>query len=306
MFIKEWFVFFNSEKLGITALIVILLFVVILPLLFVNNEIDTEDVERLKKEMDIFLAEMEKQTTVRNSRDTVFVFDPNVADSASLVLLGFSPRQAKSIVSYRNKGGRFYNRESFGKSFVVSEEMYARLYHYIDIGQKAPVSRTFVEKTVEPDKISENKTVAELSENKSTANIGKKTYTVELNNADFDELQKFRGIGEYYAKKIVEYRNKLGGFCKPEQLMEIKGIDSVRFEMFRNQIVIDTSHIRRIKINAATENEFAGHPYIGNFTAKAIIRYRKFKGTITSANEMINEKLITQQQAEKIAAYIEY
>jgi competence ComEA-like helix-hairpin-helix protein len=302
LFIKEWFVFFNSERLGITALIVILLIVIILPRFFGKSKIAPEDVERLKKEMDVFLAEMEKQS-VKNKPDTVFVFDPNVIDSASLVLLGFSPRQAKSIINYRNKGGKFYSKESFGKSFVVSEEMYARLYYYIDIKQEPYKKEKTVEKIVE---VRENKDIAEIKDNKESNNAVKKTYTVEINSANFNELQKFRGIGEYYAKKIVEYRDKLGGFYKAEQLMEIKGIDSVRFEMFRDQILIDTSHIKRVKINTVTENELAKHPYIRNFTAKAIIGYRKFKGTITSIDEMLKEKVITEQQAEKIAAYIEY
>jgi competence ComEA-like helix-hairpin-helix protein len=305
LFIKEWFLFFNAERLGITALIVILLIVVILPRFFRNSDIAAEDIERLKKEMDVFLAEMEKQA-VKNKPDTVFMFDPNVIDSASLVLLGFSPRQAKSIVNYRNKGGKFYNKESFGKSFVVSEEMYARLYYYIDIKPSTPKKEKVVEKTGNPEESKTTSEVKDVKENKESNNTGKKIYTVELNSADFDELQKFRGIGEYYAKKIVEYRDKLGGFYKPEQLMEIRGIDSVRFEMFRNQILIDTSHIKRIKINTVTESDLAKHPYVSNFTAKAIIKYRKFKGTITSSDEMLQEKVITEQEIEKTAAYLEY
>jgi competence ComEA-like helix-hairpin-helix protein len=301
-FLKEWFFFFNLEKLGITALIVILLFIILLPRFFRNDEIVAEDVERLKKEMDVFLAEMEKQST-KNKPDTVFMFDPNEIDSTSLILLGFSPRQAKSIINYRNKGGKFYNKESFGKLFVISEEMYARLYYYIDIKQKTS-KKEKVEKKA--GIVPENIEIAEIKENKESNNVSKKIYTIELNSADYNELQKFRGIGEYYSKKIVEYRDKLGGFYKPEQLMEIKGIDSARFEMFRNQILIDTSHIKRIKINAVTGTELAKHPYINNFVANSIIKYRKFKGTITSGDEMLNEKVITAKQLEKIAAYIEY
>jgi competence ComEA-like helix-hairpin-helix protein len=306
---KEWFVFLSSERTGITALIVILLFVIVLPLFFENNKIGEEDMERLKNEMDIFLAEMEKQPA-KIKRDTLFMFDPNEIDSASLILLGFSPRQAKSIVNYRNKGGKFYTKESFGKSFVVSEEMYARLYYYLDIKQEARKKGKIEEA---PGTIRENAgtsrenvETAKIVESKESNTTRKKIYTIELNSADFNELQKFRGIGEYYAKKIVEYRDKLGGFYKPEQLMEIRGIDSVRFEMFRDQIIIDTSHIKRININTTTEAELAKHPYINNFTAKAIIKYRNFKGTIRSLDEMLNEKILNEQQSEKIKAYIIY
>jgi competence ComEA-like helix-hairpin-helix protein len=302
LFLREYFTFFNSERIGITTLIVILLFVIILPMFFRNNEIIAEDVERLKNEMDVFLAEVEKQP-VKSKQDTIFMFDPNEIDSASLILLGFSPRQAKSIVNYRNKGGKFYTKESFGKSFVVSEEMYARLYYYLDIKQKTRKTGKIEEA---PGTIRENAGLAEVKKSKDSDETRKKIYTIELNSADFNELQKFRGIGEYYANKIVEYRDKLGGFYKPEQLMEIRGIDSARFEMFRNQIIIDSSHIKWLNINTITEAELAKHPYVNNFTAKAIIKYRNFKGTITSLDEMINEKVINEQQSEKIKAYIVY
>ncbi|MDR1339536.1 MAG: helix-hairpin-helix domain-containing protein [Prevotellaceae bacterium] len=303
-FLKEWFRFFNSERLGITVLIVILLAVIILPRFFRNGELSPEDMERLKREMDIFLAEMDVQS--KNRHDTVFVFDPNTIDSASLVLLGFSPGQAKSIVNYRNRGGRFYKKESFGKSFVVSEEMYARLYYYIDIKPEPEKFAKTERKTGSTAEFREVREIKEIRESGETAKTGKKIYTVELNRADTGELQKFRGIGKYYAGKIVEYRNKLGGFHKAEQLMEIRGIDSARFVMFSSQILIDTAHIKRININTVTENDLAGHPYINNFTAKAIIRYRKFRGTISSGNEMLKEKVITEEQMEKIAKYIKY
>ncbi|MDR1887555.1 MAG: helix-hairpin-helix domain-containing protein [Prevotellaceae bacterium] len=302
LFLKEYFSFFNSERLGIAALIIILMVVIFLPRFFRNDEFTGEDLERLKKEMDIFLAEMERNT-VRNKPDTLFMFDPNTVDSASLTLLGFSPRQAKSIVNYRNKGGRFYNRESFGNSFVVSEEMFARLYYYIDIKRE---TKKIAERTGETGARKKDVETIETKEKKESNTAAKKPYTVELNTADITELQKFYGIGEYYAKKIVEYRDRLGGFCKAEQLMEIKGIDSVRFAMFRNQILIDTAHVRRIKINAVTEKELAKHPYINNFVAKSIISYRKFKGTIASGSEMVKEKVITEEQLKKTAGYIEY
>jgi competence ComEA-like helix-hairpin-helix protein len=304
-FLTEWFSFFSSERLGITTLIIILLFVIILPRFFKNDEISTEDVEALKKEMDVFLAGMETKPA-QIKLDTLFMFDPNTVDSASLVLLGFSPRQAKSIVNYRNKGGKFYDKESFGKSFVVSEEMFTRLYYHIDIKPVSRPAKGDVQKKPASPKIASSPAVKTSdSENKPETTV-KKVYTIEINTADITELQKFYGIGEYYAKKIVDYRSKLGGFYKAEQLMEISGIDSVRFAQFVNQIAIDAAHIKRIKINAAQETELSKHPYINNYTAKAIIKYRKFKGTISSGNEMIKEKVITEEQLKKISAYLEY
>ena len=62
-----------------------------------------------------------------------FRFDPNTVSVEDLQRLGFTQRQAESIDNYRRKGGHFSRKSDFARSYVVSEEVYARLEDYIDI-----------------------------------------------------------------------------------------------------------------------------------------------------------------------------
>lgn len=62
-----------------------------------------------------------------------FRFDPNTVSKEDLRRLGFSEKQAQSIVNYREKGGRFRRKSDFAKSFVVSDSIYKRLEPYIRI-----------------------------------------------------------------------------------------------------------------------------------------------------------------------------
>ena len=62
-----------------------------------------------------------------------FRFDPNTVSVDDLQRLGFSQKQAQSIVNYREKGGRFRRKSDFAKSFVVSDTVYKRLEPYINI-----------------------------------------------------------------------------------------------------------------------------------------------------------------------------
>lgn len=62
-----------------------------------------------------------------------FRFDPNTVSKEDLRRLGFSEKQAQSIVNYREKGGRFRRKSDFAKSFVVSDSIYKRLEPYISI-----------------------------------------------------------------------------------------------------------------------------------------------------------------------------
>ncbi len=62
-----------------------------------------------------------------------FRFDPNTVSREDLCRLGFSEKQAASIVNYRLKGGRFRRKTDFAKSYVVADSVYRRLEKYIDI-----------------------------------------------------------------------------------------------------------------------------------------------------------------------------
>jgi DNA uptake protein ComE-like DNA-binding protein len=62
-----------------------------------------------------------------------FRFNPNTATLDELCRLGFTQKQAQSIINYRNKGGRFRRKSDFSKSFVVSDSIFRRLEPYIDI-----------------------------------------------------------------------------------------------------------------------------------------------------------------------------
>lgn len=69
----------------------------------------------------------------RTRRVESFEFNPNTVSAEDLVRLGFSEKQAQSIVNYRSKGGSFRRKADFAKSFVVSDSIYRRLEPYIRI-----------------------------------------------------------------------------------------------------------------------------------------------------------------------------
>lgn len=62
-----------------------------------------------------------------------FPFDPNSASQQDFMRLGFSEKQARSILNYRASGGRFRRKGDFAKSFVVADSVYKRLEPYITI-----------------------------------------------------------------------------------------------------------------------------------------------------------------------------
>ena len=120
----------------------------------------------------------------------------------------------------------------------------------------------------------------------STGQTRKKPKLIEINSADSIILDELPGIGPAFARRIIKYREMLGGFAYPEQLKEVYGMDSARLSGFIKLIRVDTSRIRKIDINTATFKELLAHPYLEYDQVKAIARFRDKKGMLVSPEEL--------------------
>ena len=103
---------------------------------------------------------------------------------------------------------------------------------------------------------------------------------LNLNSADTTDLKSLPGIGSFFAKNIVDYRNKLGGFIEKEQLLEVFAFDSTRMSNIENLIIIDTIELRKVNINTDDFKTILRHPYIEYEDVKKIVNYRESKGMI--------------------------
>ena len=115
-----------------------------------------------------------------------------------------------------------------------------------------------------------------------------KDVMVELNSADTLQLQELRGIGPGFARRIVKYREKLGGYYAKEQLMEVYGFTDSLYKQVSPHVTVDASKIQKLNINELGIAELKRHPYISFFEAKAIVEYRNSlkSGRIESLDEL--------------------
>jgi competence ComEA-like helix-hairpin-helix protein len=130
------------------------------------------------------------------------------------------------------------------------------------------------------------------------------SFTVDLNTADTLDLQRLRGIGPGFARRIVGYRNKLGGFVDKSQLLEVYGMDAERYAMIRDYVTVKGDSVRRIDLNAATFKSLIGHPYFPYELTKEIIIYRKKAKKFGTADELKNVSGVTDSVFRKVSPYI--
>ncbi len=129
---------------------------------------------------------------------------------------------------------------------------------------------------------------------------------LELNSADSAALVGLKGIGPFYARKILSYRERLGGFCDVGQILEVEGLDSARFSGFRDDIYVDTARIVKIDIWRDSAALLARHPYIGEKGVRRIERFRKvYDSTLWSIDNLLKEHVLTPEQFSRLSPYLE-
>lgn len=104
---------------------------------------------------------------------------------------------------------------------------------------------------------------------------------VELNSADTTALKMVPGIGSVFAKRIIKYRDLLGGFYSVEQLGEVYGIDEERYEAMKSWFSVDPSVISHLFVNQLSAKELASHPYVSYKQARIIEKMIRKKREFT-------------------------
>lgn len=212
-------------------------------------------------------------------------FDPNTAGETVLTGLGLSLRTARTLIKYRSKGGRFRRKEDLQKLYTLSREDYERIAPYVQI----PGADRGAEKMV-----------PEWKPEQQPAPAG----PLELNGADAEALIALRGIGPGYSRRILKYRDALGGFVAVAQLREVYGFPDSTYQQLKDQLTIDPQLVHKINVNVAAEDELARHPYVGKQLALGILRLRNDLRSFTGLEQLRQVPLINEEKYRKIAPYL--
>ncbi len=127
---------------------------------------------------------------------------------------------------------------------------------------------------------------------------------VELNSADTTTLKKVPGIGSVFAKRIIKYRDLLGGFYSVEQLGEVYGIDEERYEAMKSWFSVDLSAIRQLFVNQLSAKELASHPYISYKQARIIEKMIRKKGKLQGWEDLSLLEEFPEHEQQRLQYYL--
>ena len=172
--------------------------------------------------------------------------------------------------------------------YTISPERYAKLLPFVQI--KASAAGNFPDHSVYEKKPFLKKVLP----------------IIDINTADSAQLDLIKGVGGAFATRILKYRERLGGFHHQTQLMEVYGLDSVRYEEIKTQISINPGALKIININTAQFNDLKGSPYLSYKQIKAIIQYRKQHGNYSGLADLKKVLILNQAVIDKIRPYISF
>ncbi len=288
--IEPYFNYTPNERRGLIVIVFLLVIIFILRLLvpvFSNqteNATNTVRIVRIKLNLpDSYSSHYGKKYFHNEYSYNYSVeekIDPNKASYAEFSMVGFPSYVINNIIKYRKSGGYFRDLADLQKIYGIDSLLMNRLKGTIFIDP------AFVQ-DIEATKI--NQKVRKI---------------VNINKVDSIQIREIEGIGKVLGKRIIKYRESLGGFIRKEQLKEVYGITPECYSTIESQVIIDSSLIKKLDINKESSYELSKHPYITDYQAKAIIKYRNYKSKINSINELLENNIFTSVEFSKILPYI--
>jgi len=291
MELKSHFTFNKQQRSGILLL---LLFIVSLLCVYWFVDFSEEDaldissveIVTFQKEIDsLRLAEIE------NRKPKKYPFNPNYITDYKGYVLGMTNEEIDRLLQYRKEDKWINSTADFKRVTGVSDSLLNELSPYFKF----------------PDWVTNPKPRNNFKDFKSEKGFSEKPFTqkIDLNKATEEQLQQISGIGEALSKRIVSYREKLGGFSNDIQLYSVYGLEPAVVQRTLNVFAVKTpKHISMMNVNTASASDISTIPGISFEMAKKIWEYRRLREKITSIQELDKIEGMTERKLQLIQLYL--
>lgn len=314
-FVRDYLTFTRKERIGIIVVLILILLIVFIPKVVVTrsnskpSSIDTAWVAEIKKlEKKPPESETEKKSenndasayqydrTKSKYNETIkgelFYFDPNKLSIDGWKKLGLRDKTIQTIQNYLSKGGHFKKPEDLQRIYGFRHDDYERLAPYIQI--ELPSAK--IEEQV--------LNIKPINEYTSPKNLATHYSVIDINTADTTAFIALPGIGNKLAVRIVNFREKLGGFYSVDQVGETFGLPDSTFQKIKQYLKIENISLKKININNVTVDELKTHPYIKWSIANPIVAYRNEHGFFSKLEDIKKVAAVTDDIYKKISPYL--
>lgn len=291
-----WLNFSRGERNGILVLTVLLFLMIVINTII--PYLPSRKISQEQKQSLLALADSLRHMADSTPAVSLAPFDPNTLTEDGWRRIGLSQGQSRTIVRYRNAGGRFREPEDLFRIYGIDSAWVRSIIPYVQIARKDDGNKN--------EAVNQKKWDEKLGSSKEyQQKISEKSHGYgEINTADSVALVRLYGIGPVMARRIITYRARLGGFVNMEQLGEVYGMRPEMLKVLKEHYQCDSLNITKIPVNRARENELFLHPYLSRWNAHSIMKYREIKGKITDLNELKKNQVLPDSVFRKICPYL--
>lgn len=282
--LKSHFVFNRSQRNGI-FLLLLLIIILQAGYFFIDFSSEAsvspeqqEKITRFQKQID----SLKRQKALKDSTE-VFPFNPNYISDFKGYTLGMSLEEIDRLYEYRAQNKWINSSEDFQKVTEVSDSLLNKISSLFIFPEWA------------------QRPAARKPESQGTSLPIKKS---DLNTVTAEDLRRVNGVGEVLSKRIINYRESLGGFNHEIQLYDVYGLSpevverlNIQFSVF--QPVQEEQDLNSISLIALSEL-----PYFNYELARRVISYRDNNGKINSFEELVDLKGFPRDKLERIKLYL--
>ncbi len=336
-FAREYLRFSRKERFGIITLVILMIITSYIPdlVFYFQQRMPVTGRDDLKAAVLAFeagLATTKKKPAVFSPASAgLFYFDPNTLSAAGWQQLGVSERTAATIGKYLGSGGRFRKAADLGKIYGLPPALCSQLMPYVRIESKegatgfsgrydrppgrhysAHYSRGYGDSSRRYSGFHSNNYRDSSRRYAGNDTISFTRYRkkapaapIDINTADSAVWQSLPGIGPGYARRIIAFRNRLGGFYAVEQVAECYGLPDSTFQKIQPFLQIGNSSLKKLDLNLTDEKSLAAHPYIRYKLAHLIVQYRNSHAGFRAVSDLRNLPLVDEIIYRKIEHYIE-
>ncbi len=245
------------------------------------------------KEKQNFSSNQNNDTYKVNEK--LITFNPNTASAEELRAGGLSNFAASNLLKYRNKGAIFKYKEDLSKVFGIDAGMFQKIFNFIELPSRAENDNNH---------ISNREAIYGVSGIEPAYKVKTEVESFDINTANETQLMSLEGIGEVFAKRIINYRNKLGGFNNFEQIKGTYGITEEAISSLESKTFLGST-VTKFKINKVDAKSFK-HPTLKNYQWKVVFSYRDQHKGIKGIEDLAKIKVLSSNDIKNVSPYIDF
>ncbi|MDR2223463.1 MAG: helix-hairpin-helix domain-containing protein [Flavobacteriaceae bacterium] len=292
----KWYYYTRSQRYGFVCLVVV--FLLIQGALLFFSSTPTNVPYRTETNYLQSKAYIDSLYVIANKkRDTIYPFNPNFISDFKGMTLGMTTEQIDRLHAFRKQNKYVNSVQEFQNLTQVSNDWIAKYKGYFKFPDWV-IERNNRLKNGQPYYANRYPAYERKSDNIPIKDI---------NTATAEDLQLVRGIGPGFSQRIIQDRDKYGGYVSIDQVRFVYYLPEEVIESVRKYFVVkQIPPINKVNVNNASVDELKRLPYMNYYIAREIVKHRSMNGNLVNKSDLNKIGNFPLDKIDIISLYLDF